>query len=221
MNDFAAANIKNLREAKPWTQEQLAQAASLATRTVQRAEEGHGISAETLLAIAGALDVSVELLRTDPLQPLVDAFGVPREQLTDEFVARKLEEIKAKYFVVPVRDVNDVSDLGVIFGGDALHFSCVSTDAQVRDVSARLEAYCGDTLDVDEPVIRRDCEKDVLALVHELNALGCTVSVGLNRHALRQGTQPPFAFSTLYVVVWPAEKKKQYLLIEKGPVQFR
>jgi transcriptional regulator with XRE-family HTH domain len=221
MNDFAAANIKQLREEKPWTQEQLAQAASLATRTVQRAEEGHGLSAETLLAIAGALDVSVESLRADPLQPLVAAFGVPREQLTDEFIARKLEEAKAQCMVVPVREVRDVTDLGAIFGGDALHFSCTSTNAEARDIAAGLEAYLADTLDVDEPTIRRGCEKEVLEVVQELNALGVAVSLGLHRHALLQGNRPPLPFSTLYVMAWPADQKKQYLLVPKGPVQFR
>jgi transcriptional regulator with XRE-family HTH domain len=225
MNDFAAANIKQLREEKPWTQEQLAQAAALATRTVQRAEEGQGLSAETLLAIAGALDVAVESLRADPLQPLVDSFGVPREELTEEFIARKLEEAeseaKAKYMVVAVREVSDVTDLGAVFGGEALHFTCTSTNAQVRDIAARLEAYLTDTLDVDEPIIRRDCEKEVLEIVQELNALGVVVSVGLHRHAILQGDRPPLAFSTLFAIAWPADQKKQKLLVPKGPVQFR
>jgi uncharacterized glyoxalase superfamily protein PhnB/DNA-binding XRE family transcriptional regulator len=92
--------IRALREKKAWTQEQLAGAAGIAVRTVQRAEEGV-MSAETKSAIAGALDVPVEAL-APKLQPAIqpvlmyadsnrafewlqEAFGfTPRERVTDE-----------------------------------------------------------------------------------------------------------------------------------------
>lgn len=61
--------IRKLRERRAWTQEQLAGAASLSTRTVQRAEDGV-MSAETRAALAGALDVPVEVLAPH-LQPVV------------------------------------------------------------------------------------------------------------------------------------------------------
>ena len=56
--------IRRLREKKAWTQEHLAQAAELSLRTVQRAEEGQ-TSAESLRAIASALDLMVEELTHD------------------------------------------------------------------------------------------------------------------------------------------------------------
>jgi uncharacterized glyoxalase superfamily protein PhnB/DNA-binding XRE family transcriptional regulator len=62
----AGARIKRLRDRKAWTQEQLAAAARVSVRTVQRAEEGV-MSAETLSALAGALDVPAEALSaSDP-----------------------------------------------------------------------------------------------------------------------------------------------------------
>jgi transcriptional regulator with XRE-family HTH domain len=93
-------NIRSLRERKAWTQEQLAGAARVALRTVQRAEEGT-MSAETKAAIAGALDVPVEKLDAEAcptIQPilmyedsraavdwLVTAFGFAvRERVTNE-----------------------------------------------------------------------------------------------------------------------------------------
>src|SRR5687768_17088262 len=51
--------IRRLREQRAWTQEDLAAAAAVSVRTVQRAEEGT-LSAESLTAIAGALDVAVK-----------------------------------------------------------------------------------------------------------------------------------------------------------------
>src|SRR5690625_15079 len=57
-----ASALRSLREKKSWSQEHLATAAGLSTRTVQRVEaEGAG-SAETRLALAGALDVPVSEL---------------------------------------------------------------------------------------------------------------------------------------------------------------
>jgi uncharacterized glyoxalase superfamily protein PhnB/DNA-binding XRE family transcriptional regulator len=61
--------IRELREKKAWTQEQLAAAAGISTRTVQRAEEGV-MAAETKSAIAGALDVPVEALAA-PAKPAI------------------------------------------------------------------------------------------------------------------------------------------------------
>ena len=54
--------IKALREARAWSQAHLAEAASLSLRTVQRVEAEGTASAETRLAIAAALDVSVDEL---------------------------------------------------------------------------------------------------------------------------------------------------------------
>jgi uncharacterized glyoxalase superfamily protein PhnB/DNA-binding XRE family transcriptional regulator len=56
--------IRRLRDRKAWTQEHLANAAEISLRTVQRAEEG-AMSAETLNALAGAFDISVEELTYD------------------------------------------------------------------------------------------------------------------------------------------------------------
>jgi transcriptional regulator with XRE-family HTH domain len=50
------ARLKQLRESRGWTQEQLADIAGLNARTVQRIEAGGNASAETGMALASALD---------------------------------------------------------------------------------------------------------------------------------------------------------------------
>ncbi len=63
--------IKRFRERKAWTQEHLADAARISVRTVQRAEDGV-MSAETLEAIAGALDEPVtSLSKLEPGYPQI------------------------------------------------------------------------------------------------------------------------------------------------------
>lgn len=57
----AGARVRRLRERRALTQEQLAEIAGVAVRTVQRAEDGV-MSAETVAALATALQVPVETL---------------------------------------------------------------------------------------------------------------------------------------------------------------
>lgn len=62
--------IRQLREARGWTQEHLAEVAGLAVRTVQRIEADHAHSAETLLGLAAALDIDArDLTRPGPSAP--------------------------------------------------------------------------------------------------------------------------------------------------------
>lgn len=65
MHTIIGANIKKLRDTRAWTQEQLAAAAVVTERTIQRAEAGQPVAAESLQAIAGAFGVALEDLRRD------------------------------------------------------------------------------------------------------------------------------------------------------------
>jgi transcriptional regulator with XRE-family HTH domain len=57
--------IRQFREARKWTQEQLAEATGAFTpRTIQRAENDETSGSETIQAIAGALDVELDALKT-------------------------------------------------------------------------------------------------------------------------------------------------------------
>ena len=69
-SEDAGAKIRQLRTEKALTQEDLAAAADISPRTVQRAEEGH-MSADTLRSIAKAFGVPVEMISVAeaPRQP--------------------------------------------------------------------------------------------------------------------------------------------------------
>jgi transcriptional regulator with XRE-family HTH domain len=63
--------IRELREARCWSQTHLAEAAALNVRTVQRIEAGDCCSFETMMSLAAALDIDVAVLdqgncRTSP-----------------------------------------------------------------------------------------------------------------------------------------------------------
>lgn len=62
--------IRELRQARAWSQEQLAELCSLNVRTIQRIENGEQASLETLSAIAAVMELKVsELYSPDSSQP--------------------------------------------------------------------------------------------------------------------------------------------------------
>jgi transcriptional regulator with XRE-family HTH domain len=60
--------IQKLRLERGWSQEQLAQAAGLSVRTVQRLERGRPGSLETLNAVAAAFDLDISCLRAPEME---------------------------------------------------------------------------------------------------------------------------------------------------------
>ncbi len=78
--------IKEMREARGWTQEQLAVAADIETRTVQRVEKDLTKSPETLQAIAGAFDVDLRCIRSTWLIPESRLVGTYFVDSQEQFV---------------------------------------------------------------------------------------------------------------------------------------
>jgi len=70
-----------LRKTRGWTQEHLAEVAGLSVRTVQRIEAGYPASPESLMALAAALDLSVEELCDGP-HVAIDHLTAPWPGLT-------------------------------------------------------------------------------------------------------------------------------------------
>ena len=74
-----SARLRELRTARQWTQEQLADLSGLNLRTIQRLESGAKISSESLRALAAVLEVPAEsLLVVDP-SPSQPALKAMRE----------------------------------------------------------------------------------------------------------------------------------------------
>lgn len=57
--------LKQLREKRKWSQEQLAGMAGLSVRTIQRIERGHKASLESLKALASVLEVNISTLEQE------------------------------------------------------------------------------------------------------------------------------------------------------------
>ena len=61
-----AMNLRHLRLARGWSQEQLAELAGLNIRTIQRVERGQNAGLETLKALAAVFETSVNQLKEQP-----------------------------------------------------------------------------------------------------------------------------------------------------------
>jgi DNA-binding XRE family transcriptional regulator len=75
---ISVESLKQLREAKSWSQQHLADAAGLSLRTVQRLEADGSASAETRLAVAAALGVPVAELLDAQVQAQPEDLGSTR-----------------------------------------------------------------------------------------------------------------------------------------------
>jgi transcriptional regulator with XRE-family HTH domain len=135
MNEVIASNVRRFREQRNWTQEELADKAGRDVRTIQRVEKGEKVSKQVLVEIAGALGISLDELQTDVVQEVAKMFGVAPHELTPEFVAKKIEEHKAKYMRVPLSIVQKAADLQVGFNAVSMLFECIVNDEAVQDLA--------------------------------------------------------------------------------------
>lgn len=95
--------IQKLRLKNGWSQEQLATASGLSTRTIQRIEAGQAPSVESLKAIAGALDIEFTALTEEP-KMTTESSRREEEQEREAFQyvrhLRKFQTSLATYLVV-------------------------------------------------------------------------------------------------------------------------
>ena len=61
--------IKSFREQHGWTQQQLADAAGLSLRTVQRIEKQGNASTESVLSLCAVLEITIDELKKVPKKP--------------------------------------------------------------------------------------------------------------------------------------------------------
>jgi len=201
-------NIRKYRELRHWTQEELAMAAGVDARTVQRAESGHALALESLRAIANAFETPIEALSASP-----------------EGLEAKIAEFRRKYSVIDLNLV-ERSNLCDLFGADALWFQRrgTLTDKQA-DAIAEFEQHVKDWGDIWrdlEPIQKREAEKHLEQVLDQLVSLKLTVSAGSETMTLRgDADSKPFYLSVLYVAVVPGSMPLRALIREKNvPMQF-
>ena len=200
-----AQNVRRLREAHHWTQEELAAASGVDVRTVQRAEAGLPLAVESLRAIAAVFD-------TTP-----DALSVSVEDFT-----RSLAEFEAKYALIDLKPISSGAAASDFLGGNHAYqlqrigdFSDAQADA-VAEFEQDLKDW-GDLWSTLEPLQRRDAERSLDHQLESLRTLDLVVSMG---QSLMNLTLPSddasMRWQVLYCAVVPGKTPLRYLAREKG-----
>lgn len=220
MQETIARNIRTHRERLSWTQAQLAEAARIQIRTVQRAEAAQGLNAETLQAIAGALDVEIDDLREDKeaIAEFAALMGVEPEELTPELVSKRIAEELAGMIQLPVVTIESSLELADLWKVLAFDFTCEIRDERVQDAVAALKAAVVETRDVVgdvDAVTFRGCEKEVLRRIAELRTLGCAAVVGTHTYFLQGSNKKPFEWPVAHVLVCSVDAVPKILLLPK------
>jgi len=83
--------IQKLRLKRGWSQQQLAEAAGLSVRTIQRIENGHPASTETLKSLAAVFEVDFSTLNPEPDMTPSDAASTERQEREAFRYVRKLK----------------------------------------------------------------------------------------------------------------------------------
>lgn len=191
MSSGIADNIRDLRKARHWSQEMLAMAAGVDVRTVQRAEAGKTLAADSLKAIAAAFDTTIEALAIAP-----------------EDFAELIAEFREHYRIVDMHVSSGSADLGGLMNAaEALLLERVGdlTETQL-DAFAEFEQDVRDYLDIwrEIPVSsRRNGERILHEHVERLRASGVSVTFGTDRVLLRCGDGTTLPMSVLCIAASP------------------
>ena len=215
-----ATNVRRLREQHDLSQAQLAEAASVAERTIQRAEGRVSVKSDSLRRMADALGVPVDTLRKPP--PLSEQ----GKRLTDE---------QKRWEVVQLQPIDRGKALvPILSGSHAMGFQSAELDNESdEDAVAAFEQVVrdwGDLLDELEPLQRRDAEKSLDAEIAELRNRGLAVTGARRRYRVRlgQGESPftgkplpedPLPWDIAYIVVSRSERPTLALVRDRsGPL---
>ena len=82
--------IQKLRLKRGWSQQQLAEASGLSTRTIQRIENGHPASAESLKSLAAVFELDFSTLQPQPEDSMTPAAVAEKEEAEAFRYVRKL-----------------------------------------------------------------------------------------------------------------------------------
>lgn len=206
MTDLIGGNIRLQRESQGWTQEHLADVSGIDVRTVQRAERGQRLSADTLQALAAAFDITVAELRKTP---------------------RRAAEATDRFKLVRLRRVGRALELRDCFPADACHFGydTVIDDPQ-EDAIAEFQRDLADVNDVWsglDAVQKLDLVRSLQRHVDALADFGLVVAVAVDPLRLRgEHIEKPFTMNMLHVVISAADEPKLFAMWDRtAPIQFQ
>lgn len=193
---YIAQQVKFLRKMHGLTQENVADAASITTRTIEKVERGrHTPEEQTLRSIARTFNLDVKVF--DKLSPADEAR-----------VRSEIERALRKIALVPTQPIRTANDFLRAFDErDALRFDCSAVkDDQALETAATLGDWLRDLGEVWSDMYmsqRLESARDVVGLCNTIESRGYLCHMGHHRQQLRQKDQLPLVFDVGVVTVLP------------------
>jgi transcriptional regulator with XRE-family HTH domain len=207
-----AKKVKFIRKLRQWTQENLADAAGLTTRTIEKVESGrHRPEEQTLRSIARAVKMTdVQYFNDD-------------EPTSEEEALAEVERLIRKMVLVPTNPIRTTADFLAAFGKPQAFRSDTSQvqNDKALEVAASLVDLIKDLIDgwndlsaTDQLQSSRAC----IELCGQLEALGYLCHMGRHRQVLRERKPPDLVIvvGLLSVREKSDSDGPRYALIELG-----
>jgi transcriptional regulator with XRE-family HTH domain len=207
---YIAEQVRLIRKAHRLTQENLADAAGLSTRTIEKIESGrHPPNEQTLRSIARVVGWEVS------------AFEKPTPEQEERLWADLLKAQRKTVFapIHPVRTATDfLSAFAQVFEAFRMDTSAVADEAAL-DVAATMTDWvtdCGDIWDEIPMSGRVDLAREFAELCEQIEALGYVCYMGGHRQQLRQrdGSRMIFTVGLMTILHAKDEAETRYAMVE-------
>ena len=199
-----AVCIKVFRDARQWTQQQLAVIAGLNVRTIQRVEQGWPACFETRRALACAFDfANIDALNQPFAIPSEDEFKAAQEQFDQEHITFAAIPLTTGKQLAELAQTStmDISELSFEIGREADE-RFIALMKYVQDYRNRADAYTE----------TQKCEvyNAMQATIDLLKTLGVSLRYAEHKVLVKWGSDPdstPMPANALYVIGFPLGKE--------------
>jgi transcriptional regulator with XRE-family HTH domain len=205
-----AVLVRMLRDAKGWSQEQLAEISKLSSRTVQRVEEGLPSSVDTRRAIASAMGFED-----------IDALNKPHTIPTPEQVTAQQTRFDNEHLTLKAQRIETGKQFGHLLEQSSANLFHEAEDLppQAAEVFARLTDFCRDYADCDElysAVDKLGVYEELGQMVDELSGMGFVLMAATRDTQLRtKEAAEGVPVSVIYVVAFPRGKELEQLVVAR------
>ena len=204
---YIAGQVKFIRKAHRLTQENLADAAGVSTRTIEKIESGrHRPDEQTLRSIARAVQMDVHF------------FEKPTQEQEERQRADLLQAQRKNVFV-PISPIGNASDFLGAFNqreGFRIDTSAVE-DEEALDVAAAMADWIRDCCDIwDESYMSQRVEyaREFAQLCKQIEALGYVCLMGSHRQQLRQKDRSRLIFTVGLMTVLPKGQDTRLAMVQ-------
>ncbi len=204
------ACIRQFRELRHWSQEQLAEISGLSVRTVQRVEQGESASFDTRRALARAFDLND-----------IDALNKPFSLPTAEELQAAQAQFERDHITLAVAPLTTGRQLASLIASCEMDLS-EPTFELPREAAAEFAALIDyyreyrDCHDLYSETDKLDIYDELQQHIDALQVLGVSLCHGQRKVAVRMGSGAPMNATVLYVVAFRLGHESTQIAIPKA-----